>query len=331
MRLLFLIVTWFAISFLSCCSLVQEQDTGKDNEEVLLPPIEVKALTDRTTATIADTITFTLTVSYDPDIPVKLPEVGNKIAGLRIVDFGEEGPKEVDTRIEHQKWYKLRPDIVGTYIIPSMTVSYKDTDGTDLEIKTPQIFIKVASSLENEEGEKSTDIIDIKPLQEFERDLRLFMIYGGFALVVLAVVIAVAFYLKRKKQGRQETIKPPHVLAFEEIEKLEQEKLIEKGVVKEHYFRLSEIFRRYIENRFHVPAVEQTTQELFPETKNLAGVSSSAKENTQNFLNYTDMVKFAKYAPTNDEVESNRTKAITVINETKKEETAPNDQTTEKK
>ncbi len=99
----------------------KEQDAQKKSG---IPPVEISAQTDRTTATISEAVTFTLSAHYDKNIEVKLPEVGTQIAGLRITDFGEDGPKEIDNRLVHKKWYKLQADIAGSYIIPAQAVSY---------------------------------------------------------------------------------------------------------------------------------------------------------------------------------------------------------------
>jgi hypothetical protein len=110
---------------------------------------------------------------------------------------------------------------------------------------------------------------------------------------------------------------------YEELEKLKGEHLIEKGIVREHYFRLSDIFRRYIENRFAIPAVEQTTQELLPEIMGLDAMHASAKSEVREFLHHSDMVKFAKYLPARDEVDANEQKVVRIIEETKIQEILP--------
>ena len=143
--------------------------------------MEVSAQTDRTTATLSESVTFTLSAQYDKGLTVKLPEVGTQIAGLRITDFGEEGPKEVDNRLVHKKWYKLQADIAGSYIIPAQAVSYAGDNGTR-ELKTPQIFIEVKSSLKPG-PDAPKDIIDIKPLEEVPFNWRPYIWAGCAALV----------------------------------------------------------------------------------------------------------------------------------------------------
>ncbi len=255
-------------------------------------------------------------------LTVKLPEVGTQIAGLRITDFGEEGPKEIDNRLVHKKWYKLQADIAGSYIIPAQVVSYAGDNGTR-ELKTPQIFIEVKSSLKPG-PDALKDIIDIKTLEEVPFNWRPY-IWAGCAAVVVICLGAGGFMYYRKRKKKAAVLKrPAHIIALEEMEKLKSEHLIEKGIVREHYFRLSDIFRHYIENRFSIPAVEQTTQELLPEIMRLDAMHTTAKSGARDFLHHSDMVKFAKYVPAEDEVTLNEQNVVRIIDETKIEEVLQN-------
>ncbi|MFC1592364.1 hypothetical protein ACFL43_07550, partial [Thermodesulfobacteriota bacterium] len=156
------LIVIFAVLLAGCSRAADDEQAGVPKADTI-PRVEVKAATDRTTATIADQITYTLSAVYAPDVKITMPEVGAKIAGLRIVDFGEDGPRQVDSRMEYRKWYRLQADIAGAYIIPSMTVSYVDGDGGKQELQAPQIFLEVKSTLTDEEGERMEDIVDIKP------------------------------------------------------------------------------------------------------------------------------------------------------------------------
>ncbi len=317
MRIPFVLI-FFSFFFVFSCS--KKEGETKSDLSVLSPSVKVVAKTDRTKATVSQTMLYTISVQYDPEVTVKLPEAGAKIAGLRITDFGENGPAEIDDLLLYEKWFRLQADIVGTYIIPSMTVSYAEKNGDKKELKTPQIFLEVTSSLTNQEGEESTDIIDIKPLRKIKRDLKLFIIAGCAAAGILLVAAGLFFYFKNRKKSKLEKRRAAHVIAFEELEKLEKDGLIERGIIKDHYFRLSDIFRTYIENRFDISAVEQTTPELVPEIRKLADVDASVKSKAEEFLEYSDLVKFAKYSPQQDEIELNNQKIVKVISETKKEE-----------
>jgi hypothetical protein len=280
--------------------------------------VEVKAEVDRATATTGDPIRYTLTATSDPQIEVRIPEVGSQIAGLRIIDIGSSEPLERDGRKIIDRWYELRADVVGSYIIPGAVFTYRDDQGKTKELKTSQIFIEVKSVIEDKDAAK--DIKDIKPLSIIPRD---YMLLVGLSIVsvVLIALIGGGLYLYRTRYRKVKAPPemPPHELAFKELDQLKKEDLISRGIYKEHYFKLSEIFRRYLERRFHFQAVEQTTEEILPELLNLKGVDEKEKGTAQQFLHHTDLVKFAKYIPNTGEVEHEHQEAINFIHKTKEE------------
>jgi hypothetical protein len=318
-RKIFLPVFLLYLFLINCCSHVEDRQANKGNDKTPLPSIEVKAEVDRTTAAISEPITFTLSALYKPGIKVKLPEPGSTIAGLRVIDFGEKLRDEADNLINNKKWYKLQADIEGTYIIPSMDVSYMDNGTTEQKLKTPQIFLKIKSALPESEKNALKDIIEIKPLQKADRNLTPLIIIGITVLIAITGIMCVFLYFKKKK-NKNEIQKPAHVIALEALENLQKERLIDKGVAREHYFKLSDIFRRYIENRFGIPAVERTSQELIPEIFKLDEFRETVRSNTKEFLFHSDMVKFAKHSPSREEVDKDHNEILTVINETKEED-----------
>lgn len=309
---------FFTVSLLpliSCSSRIKQEAV---NTAAVTPlSVEVRSQVDKSIATTGDLINYTITVTSDPQIDVVIPEAGSQIAGLRIVDLGEEGPQEIDNRQVLKKWYKLRADLAGSYIIPSLTVPYKDTQGKEQELKTAQIFVEVTSALRKQNEGEVQDIIDIKPLRELPRDLTPFLIAGAVVTIFIVGGVVLFFFIRSRKKKTDEILKPAHILAFEELEQLRQDQLVEKGVIKEHFFRLSEIFRRYIERRFRIPAIEQTTEELVPAIINLDSLGTSLKAETRSFLQQADLVKFAKFTPEKNQIEGEYQKVVKVIQETK--------------
>ncbi len=97
--------------------------------------------------------------------------------------------------------------------------------------------------------------------------------------------------------------RPAHVIAFEALEKLIGESLPSQGLVKEYYFRLSEIVRSYLERRFGINGLEMTSDEI---RSWLEGRSLSAKIrlSIDDFLGETDLVKFADFSPDDSATET---------------------------
>ena len=286
------------------------------------PSVEFKAQVDKAVATVGDLITLTLSLSSEPQIAVRLPDAGSRIAGLRIVDDGEEGPKMVDNRTVQKKWYKFQPDSVGSYIIPALSVTYTDARGAQQELKSAQLFIEVKSVLKDKNAGAPGEIRDIKPLQEIPWSPGQPLIYGALMVLLLfAGGVFLFYYLSKKKNQLPAPRDPAHIRAFEELEQLSREQLLERGIVREYYFRLSEIFRRYIERRFHIPAVERTTEEIMPDILNLQECGSALKAEMREILRYADLVKFARFCPDRNTSDNDYRKVVRVIEETK--ETPP--------
>jgi hypothetical protein len=142
------------------------------------------------------------------------------------------------------------------------------------------------------------------------------------ALAVVLLVIFVIWYLKkRRKQEPVFRLKPvivllPHELALQEIEKLRVKKLWQAGKVKEYHSELTEILRRYIEGRFLVPALEQTTAEITQSLMDNPGCPHRELDRLGNLLIMADMVKFAKAQPLAAENEKCLSDGIEFVNQT---------------
>ena len=315
---------FFVILSINACSAPAPGDRNKPGAAAP-PPVEFRAQVDKAAATVGDLITLTLSLSSEPQIAVRLPEAGSRIAGLRIVDDGEEGPKMVDNRTVQKKWYKFQPDSVGSYIIPSLSVTYTDARGAQQELKSAQLFIEVKSVLKDKNAGATGEIRDIKPLQEIPWSPGQPLIYGALMVLLLfAGGVFLFYYLGKKKNQLPAPPDPAHIRAFEELEQLSREQLLERGIVREYYFRLSEIFRRYIERRFHIPAVERTTEEIMPDILNLQGCGSALKAEMREILRYADLVKFARFCPDRNTSDNDYRKVVRVIEETKEAPPAGN-------
>ena len=87
-------------------------------------------------------------------------------------------------------------------------------------------------------------------------------------LLAIFLIAAVIIYIRRRRRGQSLLPKktepkiPPHELAYAELKQLSESRLLEKGKVKLFYSKISEIIRRYTEERFQIDAMELTTTDL---------------------------------------------------------------------
>lgn len=160
---------------------------------------------------------------------------------------------------------------------------------------------------------------DIKPPVYFPANYFFLTLLG--VLIVLAGLIFLVFYLlKRFKRKRLESASPrklAHEVAYERLKSLKAKNLPAQGMTKTYYTELSDIVRHYIENRFNVRAPEMTTEEFLASLRYSGELSGAQKNLLKEFLNRCDMVKFAKYGPTQKEIDDSFNAAERFVDETK--------------
>ena len=111
---------------------------------------------------------------------------------------------------------------------------------------------------------------------------------------------------------------PPHQLAMQEIERIKNEKVWQKGEPKEYYTELTDTLRVYIKERFGFIALEMTSSEIID--KLLEMKDKEAISDLRELFQTADLVKFAKHNPMMNENDANLINAIDFINETKEKE-----------
>lgn len=111
---------------------------------------------------------------------------------------------------------------------------------------------------------------------------------------------------------------PPHQVAMQEIERIKQEKVWQKGQPKEYYTELTDTLRTYIKERFHFNALEMTSGEIIE--KLLETNDKQAIADLRALFQTADLVKFAKHNPMMNENDANLLNAIDFINDTKEQE-----------
>lgn len=150
------------------------------------------------------------------------------------------------------------------------------------------------------------------------------LIIAGIFVGLLLICLVIYFIVKNAKKQPPPVVEkvitiPAHIIAFEKLEKLKQDKLWQDGKLKQYHILLTDIIREYIENRFKIQAMEQTTEEIVYGFRNVA-IDSVSKEKLRQLLLLGDLVKFAKEQPLPTENEMSMSNAFDFVNGTKREE-----------
>lgn len=205
----------------------------------------------------------------------------------------------------------------GKYVIPSQQIKLGDstyyTNSLDLMIETVEV-------------DTSKGIFDIKPIYTLQYPLSERIsdwVKSNWNWIILVIVLILGFFIWRyfwKKPVQEveveEEIIPAHILALDALKKL----LVEEGwktkEKKLYYSELTDTIRTYLENRFSIHAMEKTTREIITDLKS-ASISESDKEYLKMILREADMVKFAKFTPSEEDAYAYLNKSIDFVNRTK--------------
>jgi len=263
--------------------------------------ITVKSNPDTSAILMGDQIGFTVSVTFPKGTNAGLDTKTDTLAG-KIVILGRS-PRDTATTADGKMIitdrYLITSFDSGYYSIPPFYAEVRSGDSlrryysdySFLQVNRPDVAPK-----------DTTDVIfDIVPPRKAPVTFREILPYLVIAVIAAIVIYLLARFLPRNPLRR--FVRPPvpkepaHVIAMRELTKLKEEELWQKGEVKEYYSRLSDIIRRYIDDRYGISSPELTTDETVRMLQKAAVTTSGQMTLVKELLSLSDMVKFAKYMP----------------------------------
>jgi hypothetical protein len=252
---------------------------------------------DRQEALIGDRVGLNLVLDWDQAVDWDYPnwfllgdEYYKQVVGIRLgKDTLKSGSLSKEIIIDMQFFDE------GFIETDSLPISYTFA-GEDRVIYIPPAGIRIRLLPDPDTLMPIKDIIR-EPVKWYDQWL--------FLLLALLILLGLVYFMTRGKRQiapleEKETGDIPsfalaHEIALEELDKLESERLWEKGKVQEFQIQLTSIVRRYIQNRFGVSALEMTTDQIL---KTLSiQIEKDQKRQLESILTIADLVKFAKYQP----------------------------------
>ena len=260
---------------------------------------------------VGDPVTYYLRVEAPAGARVVFTPLASPAGGVEPgAHFSTEG--EGEWRYEQI----VRSYEVGSREVPPVAVKVVLPGGGEQELKSAPLSFTVESLLEA--GEENPEPRDIRPPVDVPRDWLPYLL-GGLGAVLLAVL---AWFLgrrfRRRPVGAPAALPPvpPHLAALARLEELRGEDLPGQGRIKEYYTAVSDVVRRYLEDRFGLRAPERTTEEFLLEMAASSALASAHQSLVGDFLSQADLVKFARYGPGPSEVAEVFEAAVRLIRET---------------
>lgn len=266
----------------------------------------VTASLDTTATTVGGRITLHLDVDTPEGWFVEPPAPPASLGSFRV-----RGVQPAERTDAHRRFdVLLVPVEPGEQEVPAITLVARRGAGEPLELASPSLKVAVASNLEAPAAAPDSAAATggpkpaaLKPALEPPRDWRPVWI----AALAAAVAGVAAFLLARRlrRRGKPEVVAPPAPrkparpaweIAFAELDRIASERRVERGELRRQYEAVTEALRRYLENRWGVPALESTTDDVRALLHDSA-VPAEIAGRVLSLLSEADLVKFAKARP----------------------------------
>lgn len=195
----------------------------------------------------------------------------------------------------------------GAYLLPYMPLYLQRADGDTDTLWYKGKILKV-----------TTIPIDTTTYQAYDiKGQMLYPITAAEVFGCLAIVLAVAaliwfivWIVKRRKKniplfGTPKPKDPPHIVALRALDKIKSQELWKHNKVKLYYTQLTDTLRVYLCDRWNIQAMEQTSAEMLTSLQQMAAqdplLTKDALASISEMLNVSDLAKFAKHTPSEQE------------------------------
>jgi len=293
------------------------QDTPAEKMyQVATQGINAKAFTDKSDYLVGDYITYTIQVIYNKDLNVYAPILSDSIKNVSMIRNASPIIEERNKQSTVTYRYIFSGYDSTGVTIPSAMVPYKLAGDTMMRYASTN---PVSFTVRTLPVNLKNDIQDVKSPIKIPLDWRWILLWIAVVFIIGGAVWYIYKRYKRKKSAAVPEVKiikrPPHEIALSALQELEKQKLWQKGLIKEYHSGITEIIRKYFEERFNLPALELTTSETVELIKVRKG-SEQILDTTYDFLSNADLVKFAKFMPLDSVNEITMKQAHEIINKT---------------
>lgn len=278
----------------------------------------VQATIDSTFLFIGEQTALTFEVDQSTEERINVPLFSDTIiSGVELVERLKTDTTQIENnRIKVKHSFLVTSFDTALYYIPPFAFSNVSGD----TVKSNPLSLKVFT-VDIQTDSTDFQIADIKPIYAPPFNWRKFFLILLYVLLGVLALYGIyrlmLIYLRRNYDvlKEPEVVIPAHIMAFEGLDKIKQEKIWQQGKYKVYYTELTDVVRTYISKRYDVNAMEWTSDETLFMMKDL-GIDRDIISLLKSIFQLADLVKFAKWNPLPDECSKSLSEAYSFVERT---------------
>ena len=267
-------------------------------------PLRLSAAVTPRQAWVGDAITIELRFRTPDDYVATLPDP-NGLRALRVIDASDAACRPAaEGGLLWSRRYRVESLLSGELEIPPLVARYaRVVDGRapatlDQELATESLRVEVLSALTTQDSvaaprDITGTIVPPRPPMPPWRVAAL-----APAAVAGLGQVRLGGWPVGGRLSRPPPPLTPEQWALQELGRLASAGLVAAGRPREHYYRMSEIVRTYIERQFGLAAPEMTTEEFMQSLSDRRAGLPFDRAALAAYLTAIDLVKYAALAPT---------------------------------
>lgn len=251
---------------------------------------------------VGDLLQYEVIVAFPRGITVNLPTQLD-FSPLHLVETQDAEVEATGESLRKTFTITLQHFTPGEATIPAFELTTVDASGAVETVTVPSKPFVVEALLANEvdpvrKGED--DPVSIAYPNE-RAEIGIYATLGGIFLALLGWWL-VRRMLRKPKVVPAPPPLPAHEVALSALEELERGELMRDDDLVPFYLQLTEITKGYLQGRFGVPSLDRTTEEIRQVlVRNADAIAPLSADEVIAFLQRSDLVKFARFAPEDDE------------------------------
>ena len=291
--------------------LVRVQDKGKAS--LWLPrrdsdPFKVK---------LSQSLTIVMRVEADSPLEVQFSEKTHSTEGWQLERIGEPKitPIGGSNRVRWEQMFHATPlGEPGPQPLPLPALQFTEKNDTPEGVTWTPLPLTIVTRVAKVDISEARDLA---PIEEVPPPLESGPHWWPWLLAGVPLLVTIVWLVQRRRSRPTAELGPAEV-ALRQIAELAAMNAAGPADVERFHIQLSDVFRRYLEKRFDLPATRRTTAEFFAALASAGSLANGAQTLLSDIFQRCDVAKFAGVVPGASECQRLITMARAFVEETAK-------------